>query len=1061
MDIEKLLADFDSLDKRIQENNKACEDCYRYFCKPVDKLIKGQLQAKHSQLRKSEIIDVNNRSINKLTLTDEILKQVIRNALSEELSNIQPVYKAKDELLEYLAKPKSIFSRIGLGKDKEEQLYFAALHEYKLIEMQIKDVKQKNAQIIKNMENPVINEHSTILQNWLHSFFSVYLNVDQYTDKEYDFTRYVSLYKEIEKKRSHQDDLIKLGKEIEHKILSSSSSLLASKVEEDYKSSAIERMKYNLNTRTLNVLKNEGIKTVEDIEKRGVFNLDSINGISANTTMLINKAMEILKNEITQSTKWELDSNNLNNLEKDILKDVGHLINIDNELYYSVKYENVSLDKVDKIDFLNTHSSQQQQIIDYCESKLEEYKDLRDDFVPEIDESADILDEFDKKSKLFLAKFERLRPGVLKKRTYDLPEEIFNKVNQYTVALDGLKVELPQYQLFAAKYIIMMARTIIGDQMGVGKTLEAISSAVALRNAGHRKFMVVCPAAVVENWVREVKKFSDLMPINHYKNPVSARKQWDKQGGVLITSYDKAAKMQTANIENGSLLIIDEAHYIKNPDAKRTQIAKWLIEQFDRVTLLTGTALENKVEEMIELVSRVNLRLSQVLTPAMPERFKNQVAEVYLRRRVFDVIEEMPDKQKIDIEMELQTNEERLDYKQRSEQDHPFMSMRQVSWIKDTVHSTKMSKLKELVEEFSDRRDKAIIFSFFKTPMDLVKKELEPNIKVFGKIDGSLPSNQRQAVIDEFTNYDGPAILLGQTSAAGTGLNIQAANIVIFLEPQIKPSLEEQAIARSWRRGQKRDVIAYRLICRNTIDERILMMLEQKQRDFLTYADQSKAGELSKSVEITPKDMDEIVRKERERIKDWNIEVDYDNFYYDNCYVKEFIDEATITKERALEDLKQTIYDDLETFNRIIDNPLVTAELRYYSVSDLNEYQSIPVTHEEVCSCYSEVIYGFYQTKENFAKEQRKKMNSSLAFRVKKRDGFKCVICGRGQRDGVTLEVDHIKPVSKGGLTEMDNLQTLCFDCNRGKSDDWNEEDWELYKQLRREEVNKENKKPD
>ena len=105
--------------------------------------------------------------------------------------------------------------------------------------------------------------------------------------------------------------------------------------------------------------------------------------------------------------------------------------------------------------------------------------------------------------------------------------------------------------------------------------------------------------------------------------------------------------------------------------------------------------------------------------------------------------------------------------------------------------------LKSLVDEFSDRSDKAIIFSFYKDTLNKVSEELSKSIKVFGVINGSVKSKERKIIIDEFTRYDGPAVLAAQVIAGGVGLNIQAARTVIFLEPQIKPSMEDQAIARA------------------------------------------------------------------------------------------------------------------------------------------------------------------------------------------------------------------------------------------------------------------------
>ena len=119
--------------------------------------------------------------------------------------------------------------------------------------------------------------------------------------------------------------------------------------------------------------------------------------------------------------------------------------------------------------------------------------------------------------------------------------------------------------------------------------------------------------------------------------------------------------------------------------------------------------------------------------------------------------------------------------------------------------------------------------------------------KVFGPINGSISTDKRQAIIDEFTAYEGPAILVSQIQAGGTGLNIQAASVIIFCEPQLKPSLETQAIARAFRMGQVNTVMVHRLLCQDTVDEQIVLMLENKQEIFDEFADKSESGKESVS----------------------------------------------------------------------------------------------------------------------------------------------------------------------------------------------------------------------
>ena len=123
--------------------------------------------------------------------------------------------------------------------------------------------------------------------------------------------------------------------------------------------------------------------------------------------------------------------------------------------------------------------------------------------------------------------------------------------------------------------------------------------------------------------------------------------------------------------------------------------------------------------------------------------------------------------------------------------------------------------------------------------------------------------NRRQEIIDDFDNAPAGKVLISQIIAGGTGLNIQSASVVIFCEPQLKPSIENQAIARAYRMGQARNVLVYRLLCENTIDERITEMLAEKQAIFNAFADKSVAAD---NVEVDVKSLGNIIKEEINRI---------------------------------------------------------------------------------------------------------------------------------------------------------------------------------------------------
>jgi SNF2 family DNA or RNA helicase len=151
--------------------------------------------------------------------------------------------------------------------------------------------------------------------------------------------------------------------------------------------------------------------------------------------------------------------------------------------------------------------------------------------------------------------------------------------------------------------------------------------------------------------------------------------------------------------------------------------------------------------------------------------------------------------------------------------------------------SSKAVRLLELCDQAADEDRKVVVYSYFRESIDLVAGMIGD--KCAGIITGSTSVEERQNIIDRFADTQGGSVLICQIQAGGIGLNIQTASIVIFLEPQIKPSLESQAVSRVYRMGQVRNVLVYHLLCEDTIDEAMVTRLAEKQEVFDLYADES------------------------------------------------------------------------------------------------------------------------------------------------------------------------------------------------------------------------------
>lgn len=456
------------------------------------------------------------------------------------------------------------------------------------------------------------------------------------------------------------------------------------------------------------------------------------------------------------------------------------------------------------------------------------------------------------------------------KRQGDLPQELVETVEALTLNTTLMKSSLRGYQEFGAKYAIVQEKTLLGDEMGLGKTVEAIAAMAHLQAVGQTHFMVVCPASVLINWHREITHHSVLVPYTlHGSERESSLIKWSENGGVAVTTYATLRVIAIPEQLTLDLLVADEAHYAKNPDAKRSQALYQLVKRAKQVLFMTGTPLENNLQEMSSLIMRLNPEIAEkinkkeVLTNEY--QFRLLIAPVYLRRNRDDVLNELPELIQKEQWLDFGTQEEK-DYRQ-AVLDGQFMLMRQLAWTGAGVKDC--PKLKRLIEICVDAKEngrKILIFSFFRDVIDtlsqaLVGTSLEP-------ITGSVTPARRQAIIDDFNIAPPGTTLICQIQAGGVGLNIQAASVVIICEPQIKPALETQAISRAYRMGQTHTVFVYRLLTDNSVDEQMMIMLQNKQQLFDSYARDSVIAESSyQAVDVSEKSIiDEILMAERKRL---------------------------------------------------------------------------------------------------------------------------------------------------------------------------------------------------
>lgn len=448
-----------------------------------------------------------------------------------------------------------------------------------------------------------------------------------------------------------------------------------------------------------------------------------------------------------------------------------------------------------------------------------------------------------------------------------LPEELVAQIEATQVDLTGLKATLRGYQEFGVRYAVHQKRTLLGDEMGLGKTIQAIATMIAMKAAGKHHFMVVCPASVLINWCREIQKFSDMEVTKIHGADDAALLHWRQNGDIAVTTFESISRFTLPEKFTFDYLVVDEAHYVKNPAAQRTVAMQKLLAKTEGVLYMSGTPLVNRVDEMCFLISclqpQLSPRLEQLKLVSTAEQFRSELSGVYLRRVREDVLTELPDLIEKEQWCQLGTTEQSI-YREAVDSGN-LMAIRQVSWqVPELKDSSKAMRLLEICENAKEQGRKVIVFSFFRNTLQKVCALLGDRCSQI--ISGDISPAVRQQIVDEFNAAEAGAVLVSQVQAGGTGLNIQAASVVVFCEPQLTPAIENQAIARAYRMGQTRDVLVYRLLADDTIDERMLEILTTKQKEFDAFAEDSVIGDLQMQTQTNTAWLTKLVQEEQYRL---------------------------------------------------------------------------------------------------------------------------------------------------------------------------------------------------
>lgn len=426
-----------------------------------------------------------------------------------------------------------------------------------------------------------------------------------------------------------------------------------------------------------------------------------------------------------------------------------------------------------------------------------------------------------------------------------VPAEVLDRIDRQELdqSLTAGRLELRRYQSFGARFALTQRRVLIADAPGLGKTAQSIAVAAhVLATTPPARCLVVAPLAVLTNWQAEVVRFSRILPIVcHGARRAATWEEWATTGGLLLTTYESLRALD-ADAVDPDLLVVDEAHAVKNPGTIRTDAVRRLAARSARVVLLTGTPLENRVEDLAHLLEIVDPHVGRATSglAGRPGGLRELIAPHYLRRRADEVLDELPPLAVIDELVPL--GDEQAQAYRTAVAAGSFMAMRQAAFAPSPSPAAKLLRIGEISDAALAAGRSVLVCSYFRGVLGAVAQHLGE--RVAGEVTGDTPAARRFELAAGL-GRERPGVLLAQVDAGGTGLNVTGASVVVLCEPQLKPSTEIQAIARAHRMGQTREVFVHRLVTAESVESRIVDLLRDKQQAFDAYADRSVLAELS------------------------------------------------------------------------------------------------------------------------------------------------------------------------------------------------------------------------
>jgi SWI/SNF-related matrix-associated actin-dependent regulator 1 of chromatin subfamily A len=416
-----------------------------------------------------------------------------------------------------------------------------------------------------------------------------------------------------------------------------------------------------------------------------------------------------------------------------------------------------------------------------------------------------------------------------------------------------------EHQKIAIEKLIANDKYILADDMGLGKTTSTV---IASLESGSKKILVICPASLKINWLREIKNYTDRSV------SIVEGKKWESADYVIV-NYDiiknfhsESSKDESIIMnENFDLVIIDEAHYIQNKKASRTLLCNDIANKVGKVWLLTGTPMTSRPINYFNLLELVDSPVAQnwmayvrrycngfqfqagrrkvwnVNGSSNLEELRDRTKNTILRRLKEDILD-LPDKIITPIYLNLKSDTykalmgEYYDWYRNTEESKSLaLQFSKLMKVRQVISLEKIKNTIEIANSAIDQEKKVIIFTNF---TDTLNQFVDYFKKDCVYLDGSCSKTQRQEAVDKFQNDDKVKVFIGNLKAAGVGITLTAAEVVIMNDLSFVPSDHSQAEDRAYRIGQNNKVSVYYPIFENTIEGKIYDILIKKKNIFET-----------------------------------------------------------------------------------------------------------------------------------------------------------------------------------------------------------------------------------